>query len=180
VEKWKNAMRGSSAAASSSRGRRFVLRAERSSNQTRRAARVRREPAIFLAALSKNFPDSSRAGSARDLACWSQTFYVWRELDVDHASGPGRRLAHALGHERRGVLSLGASLPFPFFYRKISGGGWLRRCSCTAIDSIGFNMMTLMQFGRRWKNYMGRALLFLYVVTGALGFLAARLTGIFP
>src|SRR6202171_2422109 len=84
-------------------------------NQHDALPRVRREPAIFTRGTEqKIFRTLRRAGSARDLrAAGHKYFNVRRELDVDHASGRGRRPAHALGHERRSVLSIGGEPSVP-------------------------------------------------------------------
>jgi rhomboid protease GluP len=76
---------------------------------------------------------------------------------------------------------LGASLPFFFL---LQNHEWWRLVTAMFLHGglihIGFNMMTLMQFGPALEELYGSArYLFLYVVTGALGFLASGLTGHF-
>jgi rhomboid protease GluP len=76
---------------------------------------------------------------------------------------------------------LGASLPLPFF---LQNHEWWRLITAMFLHGglihIGFNMMTLMQFGPALEELYGSArYLFLYVVTGALGFLASALMGHF-
>jgi len=76
---------------------------------------------------------------------------------------------------------LGASLPFLFL---LQDHQWWRLVTAMFLHGglihIGFNMMTLMQFGPALEELYGSArYLFLYVVTGALGFLASALMGHF-
>ncbi len=76
---------------------------------------------------------------------------------------------------------LGASLPFPFF---LQDHQWWRLVTAMFLHGglihIGFNMMNLMQFGPALEELYGSGrYLFLYVVTGALGFVASALTGHF-
>ena len=76
---------------------------------------------------------------------------------------------------------LGASLPFLFLLQEHQ---WWRLVTAMFLHGglihIGFNMMTLMQFGPALEELYGSArYLFLYVVTGALGFLASALMGHF-
>ena len=76
---------------------------------------------------------------------------------------------------------LGASLPFLFLLQEHQ---WWRLVTAMFLHGglihIGFNMMTLMQFGPALEELYGSArYLFLYVVTGALGFVASALMGHF-
>src|SRR5260370_39465363 len=76
---------------------------------------------------------------------------------------------------------LGASLPFLFLLQEHQ---WWRLVTAMFLHGglihIGFNMMTLMQFGPALEELYGSArYLFLYVVTGALGCLASALMGHF-
>jgi len=76
---------------------------------------------------------------------------------------------------------LGASLPLPFF---LQDHQWWRLVTAMFLHGglihIGFNMMNLMQFGPALEELYGSGrYLFLYVVTGALGFVASALTGHF-
>jgi rhomboid protease GluP len=76
---------------------------------------------------------------------------------------------------------LGMSLPFPFL---LQDHQWWRLVTAMFLHGglihIGFNMMTLMQFGPALEELYGSArYLFLYVVTGALGFMASALIGHF-
>src|SRR5258706_13608934 len=75
---------------------------------------------------------------------------------------------------------LGASHPYPFFVQH----QWWRLVTAMFLHGglihIGFNMMSLMQLGPALEVLYGSArYLFLYVVTGALGFMASALTGHF-
>jgi rhomboid protease GluP len=76
---------------------------------------------------------------------------------------------------------LGASLPIFFF---LQDHQWWRLVTAMFLHGglihIGFNMMNLMQFGPALEELYGSSrYLFLYVVTGALGFVASALTGHF-
>ena len=76
---------------------------------------------------------------------------------------------------------LGASLPFLFLLQEHQ---WWRLVTAMFLHGglihIGFNMMTLMQFGPALEELYGSARYsFLYVITGALGFLASALMGHF-
>jgi rhomboid protease GluP len=76
---------------------------------------------------------------------------------------------------------LGASLPFGFMFQEHQ---WWRLVTAMFLHGgllhIGFNMMTLMQIGPALEELYGSArYLFLYVVTGALGFVVSALTGHF-
>jgi len=80
-----------------------------------------------------------------------------------------------------GSFQLGASLPF--FYL-LGTNQWWRLVTAMFLHGglihIGFNMMTLMQFGPALEELYGSGrYFFLYVVTGALGFLASSLIGHF-
>ena len=75
---------------------------------------------------------------------------------------------------------LGASHPYGVFYRH----EWWRVVTAMFLHGglihIGFNMMSLMQFGPALEELYGSArYLFLYVFTGAFGFFASALTGHF-
>src|SRR6266851_4193845 len=76
---------------------------------------------------------------------------------------------------------LGMSIPFPFLLQEHQ---WWRLVTAMFLHGglihIGLNMMNLMQFGPALEELYGSArYLFLYVVTGALGFVASALTGHF-
>jgi rhomboid protease GluP len=76
---------------------------------------------------------------------------------------------------------LGMSIPFPFL---LQDHQWWRLVTAMFLHGglihIGFNMMSLMQLGPALEEVYGSArYLFLYGVTGALGFAASALTGHF-
>jgi len=76
---------------------------------------------------------------------------------------------------------LGASLPLQML---LQNHQWWRLVTAMFLHGglihIGFNMMTLMQFGPALEELYGSGrYLFLYVVTGAFGFLASAVTGHF-
>ena len=74
---------------------------------------------------------------------------------------------------------LGASLPFPFLLQE---NQWWRLVTAMFLHGglihIGFNMMSLMQLGPALEELYGSArYFFLYIVTGAFGFLASSFIG---
>jgi len=76
---------------------------------------------------------------------------------------------------------LGMSIPFPYL---LQDHEWWRVVTAMFLHGglihIGFNMMALMQFGPALEELYGSArYLFLYVFTGAFGFLVSALTGHF-
>jgi len=73
-------------------------------------------------------------------------------------------------------IKLGAVYPYPIFYQH----QWWRLITAMFLHGglihIGFNMMTLMQFGPAVEELYGSPrFLFLYTVTGAVGFLFSAL-----
>jgi rhomboid protease GluP len=96
-------------------------------------------------------------------------------------SGEGSGMHTLIGMSGTASYQLGASLPFLFLSESHE---WWRLVTAMFLHGglihIGFNMMTLMQFGPALEELYGTArYLFLYVVTGALGFFASSLTGHF-
>src|SRR6266481_6046922 len=77
-------------------------------NQRDTLPRVRHEPAIFPHRIEqKSLRTLRRAGNSRDLdSAGRKLSDVRRELGFDHAGWRSRRPAHALGDERRIVLSI--------------------------------------------------------------------------
>src|SRR5713226_3616573 len=76
-------------------------------NQRDALPRMRREPAVFSRGFEqKTLRTLRRARNSRDLRAAGRKFPdIRRELGVDHASGRRRWHAHALGDERRSILS---------------------------------------------------------------------------
>ena len=90
----------------------------------------------------------------------------------------GFRILWGMGGET--VYRLGASHPYPIFI----GHQWWRLVTAMFLHGglihIGFNMMSLMQLGPALEELYGSArYLFLYVVTGAFGFLVSAWFGNF-
>jgi rhomboid protease GluP len=82
-----------------------------------------------------------------------------------------------------GAASYQLGMSLPFFY-VMQNHEWWRLVTAMFLHGglihIGFNMMNLMQFGPALEELYGSSrYLFLYVVTGALGFAASSLTGHF-
>jgi rhomboid protease GluP len=82
-----------------------------------------------------------------------------------------------------GAASYQLGMSLPLFY-VMQNHEWWRLVTAMFLHGglihIGFNMMNLMQFGPALEELYGSSrYLFLYVVTGALGFAASSLTGHF-
>src|SRR5947208_2184892 len=97
---------------------------------------------------------------------------------VNEGGGGGFRILWGMGGET--VYRLGASHPYPIFI----GHQWWRLVTAMFLHGglihIGFNMMSLMQLGPALEELYGSArYLFLYVVSGAFGFLLSAVTGHF-
>jgi rhomboid protease GluP len=94
------------------------------------------------------------------------------------AAGGGGGLSILWGMGGETMYRLGASFGPPIFY----GHEWWRLITAMFLHGglihIGFNMMALMQFGPALEELYGSArYLFLYVVTGAFGFLVSAFFG---
>ena len=97
---------------------------------------------------------------------------------ANEGGGGGFRILWGMGGET--VYRLGASHPFPVFV----GHEWWRLVTAMFLHGglihIGFNMMSLMQLGPALEELYGSArYLFLYVATGAFGFLVSAWFGNF-
>src|SRR2546430_5097084 len=97
---------------------------------------------------------------------------------ANETGGGGLRILGGMGGE--GVYRLGASHPYPIFVEH----EWWRFVTAMFLHGglihIGFNMMSLMQLGPALEELYGSArYLFLYVVTGAFGFLVSAWFGNF-
>jgi len=95
------------------------------------------------------------------------------------AAGGGGGLSILWGLSGIGQLRLGMSIPFPYL---IGTHEWWRVVTAMFLHGglihIGFNMMALMQFGPAIEELYGSArYLFIYVVTGAFGFLLSSFFG---
>src|SRR5207249_11222158 len=96
------------------------------------------------------------------------------------AIGEGGGLTILWGLVGEPQVRLGMLYPFLIFYRH----EWWRLVTAMFLHGglihIGFNMMALMQFGPALEELYGSArYLFLYVVTGALGFFVSAWIGHF-
>jgi rhomboid protease GluP len=95
------------------------------------------------------------------------------------ASGGGGGLSILWGLSGVGQLRLGMSIPFPYM---VGTHEWWRVVTAMFLHGglihIGFNMMALMQFGPAIEELYGSArYLFIYVLTGAFGFLLSSFFG---
>ena len=90
------------------------------------------------------------------------------------SAGGGGGLSILWGMGGETMYRLGASFPYSIFYQR----EWWRLVTAMFLHGglihIGFNMMALIQFGPALEEMYGSArYLFLYVVTGAFGFLVS-------
>jgi rhomboid protease GluP len=97
---------------------------------------------------------------------------------ANEGGGGGFRILWGMGGET--VYRLGASHPYPIFAQH----EWWRLVTAMFLHGglihIGFNMMSLMQLGPALEELYGSArYLFLYVATGAFGFLVSAWFGHF-
>src|SRR5258706_7168554 len=84
-------------------------------NQRNALPRVRHELAVFSCRAEQTILGNIwRARGPGDLGAPGRKFsHVRRELDADHASRRSRGPSHALGNERRGILSIGGESSAP-------------------------------------------------------------------
>src|SRR6267143_4009679 len=142
--------------------------------------RMRRKPTFSLAALSKQFSGifgehEAPVTSALLMANLLMFGVSWMAVA---AAGGGGGLSILWGMGGETTYRLGASFGPAIFY----GHEWWRLVTAMFLHGglihIGFNMMALMQFGPALEELYGSArYLFLYVVTGAFGFLVSAFTG---
>jgi rhomboid protease GluP len=102
---------------------------------------------------------------------------TWLALASRGDSG-GLRILWGMGGETS--YRLGASVPYSIFYQH----QWYRLVTAMFLHGglihIGFNMMSLMQFGPALEELYGSSrYFFLYVLTGAFGFLVSAFFGNF-
>jgi membrane associated rhomboid family serine protease len=135
-----------------------------------------------LAALSKKFSglfgeQETPVTTALLVANFLMFGISWMTL-ANEGGGGGLSILWGLGGEP--VYRLGASHPYPFFVQH----QWWRLITAMFLHGglihIGFNMMSLMQLGPALEELYGSArYLFLYVATGAFGFLTSVFFGNF-
>jgi rhomboid protease GluP len=94
---------------------------------------------------------------------------------ASHGEMGGLKILWGMGGEA--TYRLGESVPFPYLQHQ-----WFRLITAMFLHGglihIGFNMMSLMQLGPALEELYGSGrYLFLYVMTGAFGFLASSLVG---
>jgi rhomboid protease GluP len=102
----------------------------------------------------------------------------WMATASDGGGGGGLKILWGMGGLP--LYRLGASFGPAIFYQH----EWFRLVTAMFLHGglihIGFNMMALMQFGPALEELYGSArYLFIYVLTGAFGFLASAATGHF-
>lgn len=92
-------------------------------------------------------------------------------------SGEGSGLHTLMGMNAEASYRLGASHPFPIFYQNEYWRVVTAMFLHGGLLHIGFNMMALLQFGPALEEVYGSPrYLFLYVLTGAFGFLVSAYT----
>jgi rhomboid protease GluP len=136
-----------------------------------------------LAALGKKFSgifgdQEAPVTTALLIANFAMLGISWMALT---AAGKGGGLAILWGLSGESQIRLGMSIPIPYL---IATNEWWRLVTAMFLHGglihIGFNMMALMQFGPAIEELYGSArYLFIYVVTGAFGFLLSSASGHF-
>ncbi len=195
-ENWRFRMSGSSdwsagrvvcgvflaAAETSSRVRRFARRAERSSASAPRGATFAARACAFLSRLfSKKFSGvfgehEAPVTTVLLIANFVMLGVSWMALA---ATGGGGGLSILWGLSGETQYRLGMSIPLPYLFLS---NEWWRLVTAMFLHGgllhIGFNMMALMQFGPAIEELYGSArYLFIYVFTGAFGFLLSAYSG---
>jgi rhomboid protease GluP len=183
VEKWKNAMRGFFGGEQQPRPKICPACGALVGISATRCHECGASLRFSLAALSKKFSglfgeQETPVTSAMLVANFLMFGVTWVLTAQAREAGGLRTL---FGMSGAASYQLGASLPFLFLLQEHQ---WWRLVTAMFLHGglihIGFNMMNLMQFGPALEELYGSArYLFLYVVTGALGFLASALMGHF-
>jgi rhomboid protease GluP len=133
-----------------------------------------------LAAITKKFSglfgDHQAPVTAALLVANLLIFGVTWMVMLSEGEGGGLRILWGMGGEA--TYRLGASFPYSIFV----GHQWFRLVTAMFLHGglihIGFNMMALMQFGPALEELYGSSrYLFLYVLTGAFGFLVSAFMG---
>ena len=183
VEKWKNAMRGFFGGEQQPRPKICPACGALVGISAKRCHECGASLRFSLAALSKKFSglfgeQETPVTSALLVANFLMFGVTWI-LTAQAGEAGGMRTLWGMG----GAASyqLGMSIPFPYLLQEHQ---WWRLVTAMFLHGglihIGFNMMNLMQLGPALEELYGSArYLFLYVVTGALGFVASALTGHF-
>src|SRR5438309_9768206 len=182
VEKWKNSMRGFFGGDQQPRPKICPACGALVGISATRCHECGASMRFSLAALSKKFSglfgeQETPVTSALLVANILMFGVSFVALASEGGSG-GFRILWGMGGET--VYRLGASHPFAVFV----GHDWWRLVTAMFLHGglihIGFNMMSLMQLGPALEDLYGSArYLFLYVVTGAFGFLVSAWFGNF-
>jgi len=183
VEKWKNAMRGFFGGGEQQpRGKICPACGALVGINTTRCHECGASLRFSLAALSKKLSglfgeQEAPVTSALLIANFVMLGVSWLAYA---AIGKGGGFTILWGLVGEPQYRLGASYGPPIFY----GNEWWRLVTAMFLHGglihIGFNMMSLMQLGPALEEVYGSArYLFLYVVTGAFGFLVSAFTGHF-
>ena len=181
VERWKNAMRGFFGGEQQPRPKICPACGALVGISATRCHECGASLRFSLAALSKKlsglFGEQETPVTTAMLVANILMFGVsWVAL-ASEGGGGGFRILWGMG----GVASyrLGMSVPFPYL---LEGHQWWRLVTAMFLHGglihIGFNMMSLMQLGPALEELYGSArYLFLYVATGAFGFLVSAWFG---
>jgi rhomboid protease GluP len=183
VEKWKNAMRGFFGGEQQPRPKICPACGALVGISATRCHECGASLRFSLAALSKKlsglFGEQETPVTTAMLVANFLMFGVSWVLTAQAGEAGGLRTLW--GMSGAASYQLGMSIPFPFL---LQDHQWWRLVTAMFLHGglihIGFNMMNLMQLGPALEELYGSArYLFLYVVTGALGFVASALTGHF-
>ena len=184
VEKWKNAMRGLFGGGEQHQPRPKICPACGAlvGISATRCHECGASLRFSLAALSKQFSGifGDHESPVTSSLLVANILMLGISMVLTTQAGEAAGLHTLFGMSSDATYRLGASHPYGIFYRH----EWWRVVTAMFLHGglihIGFNMMSLMQFGPALEELYGSArYLFLYVFTGAFGFFASALTGHF-
>src|SRR6266851_10336113 len=182
VEKWKNAARGLFGGEQQPRPKICPACGALVGISVTRCHECGASMRFSLAALSKKFSGlfGEQETPVTSAMLVVNILMLGVSLVLTMQAGEAGGLHTLFGMSSEASYRLGASHPYGIFFRH----EWWRLVTAMFLHGglihIGFNMMNLMQFGPALEELYGSArYLFLYVVTGALGFLASAMTGHF-
>ncbi len=182
VEKWKNAMRGFFGGDQQPRPKICPACGALVGISATRCHECGASMRFSLAALSKKFSGlfGEQETPVTSAMLVANILMLGVSLVLTMQAGEAGGLHTLFGMSSEASYRLGASHPYGIFVKH----EWWRLVTAMFLHGglihIGFNMMNLMQIGPALEELYGSArYLFLYVVTGALGFLASALTGHF-
>jgi rhomboid protease GluP len=182
VEKWKNAMRGFFGGEQQPRPKICPACGALVGISATRCHECGASLRFSLAALSKKLSGvfGEQETPVTSALLVANVLMLGVSLVLTMQAGEAAGLHTLFGMSPEASYRLGASFPPSIFYRH----QWWRLVTAMFLHGglihIGFNMMSLMQIGPALEELYGSArYFFLYVVTGAFGFLVSALTGHF-